>query len=288
MNKLSAGKRAAIIRALVEGSSIRSITRQMQCGKGTILRLIAEVGEFCAGYQHYALRHLPCTRIEADEVWAFVGAKEKNAKRAGQGDLWTYTAICADTKLLVSWLIGPRSRWATRAFMLDLSRRLKNRVQLTTDGLYYYESAVKLAFGPDGCDYAQIVKQFGSPDDTHSDSPTARRYSPAQCTGVVKTWKMGAPDMELASTSYVERNNLHIRQSNRRYARLTNAFSKKEQNHIWAFAIQAMYFNYCRPHGTLTKNAEGKKTTPAMAAGLARSVWTVEQVLQRMDAIFVL
>lgn len=256
-------------------------------GKGTILRLLPDVGQFCAAYQHFALRRLKCARVQADEVWGFCGSKEKNATKPGQGDLWTYTAICADSKLLISWLIGPRSKWATRAFMRDLAGRLANRVQLTTDGLYWYDAAVKMAFGFDGCDYAQIVKSYGV-DAEPGASMAARRYSPAVCTGCEKIWKMGTPDMARASTSYVERNNLAIRQGMRRMTRLTNGFSKKVENHAHAFAIHAMHFNYCRPHGTLTKAANGKKTTPAMAAGPSRSVWTVEQMLARMDAIFVL
>jgi IS1 family transposase len=271
---------------LVEGSSVRSVARLTGSGKNTVLRLLADVGQFCELYQHFALRRLPCTRVEADEVWGFVGAKQKNAKAHHQGDLWTYTAICADSKLLICWLIGPRSKWATRAFVRNLASRLGNRIQLTTDGLHWYDQAVRLAFGPGGCDYAQIVKIYGSPDGV-SESPTARRYSPAICTGATKQWRMGNPDMSKCSTSYVERSNLSIRQGMRRMARLTNAFSKKVENHHHAFALHAMHFNYCRPHGTLTKKY-GKPTTPAMASGLARSVWTVEQMLQRMDAIFVL
>lgn len=284
MNRLSGSERATVVRGLCEGNSIRSMSRLTGIAVTTILRLIAEVGEFCAMYQHLAMRRLKCKRVEADEIWGFVGAKQKNVTKAGQGDLWTYTAIDADTKLMFSWLIGPRSRYATKAFVIDMASRIEGRFQLTTDGLYWYEKPVRAElYGR--CDYAQVVKSFGSTTDERN---PARRYSPADVTGIIKTRMMGSPDMDLASTSYVERNNLSIRTSMRRMTRLTNGFSKKAQNHIHAFAIHAMHFNYCRPHGTLTKAAKGKKTTPAMASGLARQPWTVEQMLERMDAIFVL
>lgn len=283
MNRLSIASRAAMIRGLVEGGSVRAVARMTGTGRGTVLRLLADVGEFCAFYQHVAMRRLQCKRVEADEVWGFCGAKQRNATKPGQGDLWTYTAIDADTELLFSWLIGPRSKYATSAFVRDMASRIQG-FQLTTDGLYWYEKAVRsAAYGR--CDYAQVVKQYGS---TAEERDPTRRYSPAVCTGIIRQRMMGEPDMDLASTSYVERNNLHIRQAMKRMARLTLGFSKKAQNHNHAFAIHAKYFNYCRPHGTLTKAANGKKTTPAMAAGLARQPWTVEQVLARMDAIFVL
>ena len=212
------------------------------------------------------------------------GRWPRTPRKPGQGDLWTYTAIDPETKLLFSWLIGPRSKYATIAFVKDMASRIEGRFQLTTDGLYWYEKAVRsAAYGR--CDYAQVVKSFGN---TADDRNPARRYSPAQVTGIIKTRMLGEPDMDYASTSYVERNNLQIRTAMKRMARLTLSFSKKAQNHIHAFAIHAMFFNYCRPHGTLTKQANGKKTTPAMAAGLARKPWTVEQMLERMDAIFVL
>jgi IS1 family transposase len=283
MNKLSSSGRAAVIRGLVEGGSVRAVSRITGVAVTTILRLLADVGEFCAFYQHIVFRNLKCQRVEADEIWGFVGSKQKNVTKPGQGDLWTFTAIDADTKLMFSWLIGPRSRYATRAFVTDMARRIEGRFQLTTDGLYWYEKPVRAElYGR--CDYAQVVKSFGSTTDERN---PARRYSPAEVTGVIKTQIMGSPDMDKASTSYVERNNLSIRTSMRRMTRLTNGFSKKAQNHIHAFAVHAMHFNYCRAHGTLSKKA-GKPTTPAMAAGLATKPWTVEQMLARMDAIFVL
>ena len=282
MNRLSMAARAAVIRGLVEGTSVRAVARLVGVQKNTVLRLLAEVGEFCMIYQDVSLRGLPCSRVEADEVWGFCGAKQKNATKAGQGDLWTYTAICADTKLLFSWLHGQRSKFATRAFIRDLAKRVRGHFQLTTDGLKWYEPAVRATLGG-RCDYAQIIKTFGN--DAEPSDPS-RRYSPAVCTGAVKYRIIGNPDLSKASTSYVERNNLHIRQGMKRMARLTLGFSKSATNHAYAFAIHAMYFNYCRPHGTLTK-AHGAKTTPAMAAGLADRPWTVEDVLARMEAIFV-
>jgi IS1 family transposase len=282
MNKLGGSLRAAVVRGLVEGGSVRAVSRITGVAVTTILRLLAEVGDFCAFYQHVAFRNLPCKRVEADEIWAFVGAKEKRAK-PGQGDLWTYTAIDAESRLLFSWLIGPRSKFATRAFIRDMASRIAGRFQLTTDGLHWYQQSVQHALAG-RCDYAQVIKTFGSTSDERN---PARRYSPAECTAIQKVWVMGNPDMDLASTSYVERNNLSIRTSNRRFTRLTNGFSKKAENHIHAFAIHAMHFNFCRAHGTLTKNS-GRPTTPAMSAGLTRKPWTVEQMLERMDAIFVL
>jgi IS1 family transposase len=284
MNKLSVAERATVIRGLCEGNSLRSMSRLTGIAVTTILRLLEEVGEFCAMYQHLVMRRLKVQRVEADEVWSFCGAKQKNATKPGQGDLWAFTAICADSKLLFSWLIGHRSKYATLAFVRDFASRIAGHFQLTTDGLYWYERAVRTQLHG-RCDYAQVVKEFGSTQDERN---PARRYSPATCTGIQKFSVMGTPDMDKANTSYVERNNLTIRTYMKRMARLTLGFSKKQQNHAHAFAIHAMHFNYCRAHGTLTKNANGKRTTPAMAGGLARTPWTVEQMLERMDAIFVL
>ena len=280
MNKLPLSKRAAIIRGLVEGNSIRSVTRMVGVSKGAVLRLLVEVGEFCSIYQDHKLRNLPCKRVEADEIWGYCGAKQKNATRDGQGDLWTYTAICADSKLVVSWLVGQRNSKNTQGFMRDVATRLANRVQLTTDGLAWYLSAVENAFGWNGTDYAQLVKTYGVPTD---ETERQRRYSPMECTGAIKMPVMGKPDAEKISTSFVERQNLTIRMGLRRMTRLTNGFSKKAENHAHAFAIHMMHYNFCRAHGTLTKAANGVKTTPAMACGLTDHVWTVEEVLGLMD-----
>lgn len=279
MNKLTDSRRAAIIRALVEGNSVRATARLTDSAKATVLKLLVEVGEFCSIYQDHALRHLNSKRIEADEIWAYVGAKQKNATSERQGDLWTYTAIDADSKLMISWLVGSRNSANTQAFMSDVAERLAGRVQLTTDGLSWYVSAVENAFGWNGTDYAQIIKSYGAP----KDEAGSRRYSPMECTGIVKTPIMGNPDEENVSTSYVERQNLNMRMSMRRFTRLTNGFSKKAENHAHAVSLYFMFYNYCRPHQTLTKAAKGIKMTPAMAAGLTDRVWTVQDILGKMD-----
>lgn len=206
-------------------------------------------------------------------------AKAKNATQKGHGDVWTYTAIDADSKLAVSWLVGPRSPKSTRAFMLDLSTRLANRVQLTTDGLASYPHAVENAFGWAGADYSQLIKTYG----LEAEDSAGRRYSPMVCTGAVKVPYMGRPDTDLISTSYVERSNLTMRMSMRRFTRLTNGFSKKAENHAHAVSLHFMFYNYARPHTTLTKAAKGVKTTPAMATGLTDHVWTVEEILELMN-----
>ena len=280
MNKLSAAKRAAIIRSLAEGVSIRATARLTGTAKGSVLRLLVEFGEFCSIYQHHAVTDLKTTRVEADELWAFVGAKAKNATKEGHGDIWTYAALDADSKLMISWLVGARSGANTQAFMADVAERLANNVQLTTDGLGWYVSAVENAFDWNGVDFAQIIKQYGMPPD---ETERARRYSPMVCTSTAKLPVMGNPDMSLVSTSYVERQNLGIRMQQRRFTRLTNGFSKKAENHAHAVSLYFMHYNFCRAHQTLTKEAGGIKTTPAMAAGLTGHVWTVEEVLGKLD-----
>lgn len=284
MNKLPDSRRASIVRALVEGNSIRATCRLTGTAKATVLKLLVELGEFCSIYQYHALRNLPTTRVECDEIWAYSGAKQKNATKPGQGDLWTFTAIDADSKLMFSWLVGQRVHASAQNFMKDVASRLANRVQLTTDGLPMYVSAVENAFGWAGCDFAQLVKTYG----TDPDVDNQRRYSPAVCTGAVKTHIMGRPDMDLVSTSYVERSNLTMRMQMRRFTRLTNAYSKKAENHAHAVSLNFMHYNYCRPHQTLTKAANGIKTTPAMASGLTDHVWTVEEILDRVRPDYLL
>jgi len=282
MNTLTAEKRASIVRALVEGNSIRATARLTGASKATVLKLLIELGEFCSIYQDHAHRNLQCKRVEADEIWAFVRAKQKNATKPGQGDLWTYTAICSESTLMVSWLVGSRDGANTYAFMQDVAFRLANRVQLTTDGLSWYVRAVEEAFGWKNVDFAQLIKTYGTPLD-ESLREAQRRYSPAVCTGAIRTPIMGNPDMDKVSTSYVERQNLTIRVQMRRFTRLTNGFSKKAENHAHAVSLFFMYYNYCRPHQTLTKDGKGIRTTPAMAAGLTDHVWKVEEILERTD-----
>jgi IS1 family transposase len=278
MNKLTDSRRAAIVRALVEGNSIRATCRLTNTAKATVLKLLVELGEFCSIYQYHAITNLPTKRVECDEIWAYTGAKQKNATKPGQGDLWTFTAIDADTKLIFSWLVGSRTNESAKRFVKDVASRLANRVQLTTDGHPMYLTAVENAFGWAMVDFAQLVKTYGVSDEGESQ----KRYSPAICTGAVKNPIMGRPDMDKISTSYVERANLTMRMQMRRFTRLTNAFSKKAENHAHAVSLNFMHYNYCRPHQTLTKAANGVKTTPAMASGLTDHVWTVEEILDLM------
>ena len=284
MNKLSLDRRAAIVRALVDGASIRSIARMMRCDKDTVTRVLVEVGEFCSMYQDFVLTNLQTTRVEADEIWSFVGAKAANATKDGQGDIWTYTALDADTKLAITWFVGSRTLESTHAFVRDLSERLVNRIQLSTDGFLAYRSAVASAFDykSHGIDYGQIIKTFGVDHD--AGSMTQRRYSPS--TTVIEVDKVpvfGNPNPRLISTSYVERQNLTMRMNMRRFTRLTNGFSKKAENHAHAVSLHFMAYNFCKAHGTLTKAKKGIKTTPAMAQGLTDHVWTYEELLELMN-----
>jgi IS1 family transposase len=278
MNVLTKAKQAAILKALTEGASIRATARIVGVSKTTILKLLVEVGELCSIYQYHKLRKLPCKRIQADEIWAFVGAKQRNAKRVGDGDIWTFTAMCADTKLMVSWLVGDRSIENVHAFIRDLSERLSERVQITTDGNYAYFRAVKGAFGREGVDYSQLIKYYGS-----SEQGSGSRYSPGVVTGIEKHTMLGNPDPKHVSTSFVERQNLSMRMGMRRFTRLTNGFSRKVDNHAYAVALHFMVYNFCRAHGTLTKQAKGIHTTPAMAAGVADHVWTIDELVGLLD-----
>jgi IS1 family transposase len=284
MNKLTDSRRAAVVRALVEGDSVRATGRLTGTAKATVLRLLVELGEFCSIYQFHALRNLPCKRVECDEIWAFCGSKQKNATKKGQGDIWTWTAIDADTKLMVSWHVGQRDGPACQRFIKDVASRLANRVQITTDGFFSYITAVENAFGWAATDFAQLVKTYGQTPDDES----TRRYSPPVCTGAVKMWVMADPDTDKVSTSYVERSNLTMRTQMRRFTRLTNAFSKKAENHAHAVSLNFMFYNYCRLHQTLTKAANGIRTTPAMAAGITDHIWTVEEILEKMRPDYLL
>ena len=276
MNKLDSRKRAQIVAAMVEGAGINSIVRMTGISKPTILKLLADLGTACAKYQDEKLRSLPCKRVQCDEIWSFCGMKDKNVPehlrgKLGYGSVWTWTALCADSKLMVSWLVGERSAPYASKFMSDVASRLRNRVQLTTDGHRPYLSAVDKAFGCE-IDYAMLEKLYSTP-------PTegATRYSPAQCCGTVTHKIMGNPDKAHISTSYAERMNLQIRMGMRRFTRLTNAHSKKIQNHVHALNLYFMFYNFVRIHQTL-------RVTPAMQAGVADHVWTIEDIVGLLDA----
>jgi IS1 family transposase len=273
MNRLSTEKRAQIIGCLVEGMSIRATVRVTGAAKNTVTKLLVDLGDAASAYMNETLVDLPCKVIECDEIWSFCHAKAKNVPAEhrdewGYGDVWTWVGIDADTKLVPSYLVGDRGAGSAYIFMSDLAARLANRVQLTSDGHRVYASAVEGAFGPD-VDYAMLVKLYGS-------SPEAdTRYSPAECIGVDVRVIQGDPDPERISTSYVERQNLTMRMGMRRFTRLTNAFSKKVENLAAAVSLHFLHYNFVRPHKTLSKPYP---TTPAMAAGVADHVWTLEEI----------
>ena len=274
MNKLSTARRAQIVRSLVEGNSIRATVRMTGASKNTVVKLLVDLGTACEAYQDRVMRNLTCRRLQCDEVWSFCHAKEKNVPEDhrgefGYGDVWTWTAIDADTKLVPTWFVGKRTAVDAADFIGDLAGRLANRVQLTTDGHRAYLTAVAGAFGDD-IDYAQLVKIYGV------DPEGEKRYSPAQCIGTDTTVVSGAPDPAHVSTSYVERQNLTMRMSMRRFTRLTNAFSKKVENLMHAVSLHFMHYNFARVHGTL-------KTTPAVKAGIADHVWTIEEIVALLD-----
>lgn len=269
MNRLSKQQRTQIITALVEGNSLRAVSRMCDVAFNTILKLVPEIGLACEKYQDRVLRNLPCRLIQCDEIWSFCYAKQKNvpADKQGQfgfGDVWTWIAIDAETKLVPSWCVGTRDAVTAYQFMHDLVGRLANRVQLTTDGHRVYLGAVESAFGAD-IDYAMLVKVY------QSDSSPETRYSPAECVDCQMVEITGRPDPAHISTSFVERQNLTMRMNMRRFTRLTNAFSKKVENHAASVALHYMYYNFCRIHKTL-------RVTPAMAAGIADHVWSVEEI----------
>lgn len=275
MNRIDPKTRKLIIRCLVEGQSIRATARTADVSKNTVSKLLIDAGKACAAYQDKALRDLPCRRIQVDEIWSFIYAKEKNVARAKSapaeaGDVWTWTAICAETKLVPSWRVGDRSGMTAIEFMDDLRPRLANRVQLTSDGHKAYLEAVEGAFGGD-VDYAQLVKVYGEASDGE------KRYSPPECVGARKRRVEGKPDPAHVSTSYVERNNLTMRMSMRRFTRLTNAFSKKIENHAHSVALHFMHYNFCRQH----KSLEG--SSPAMAAGVTDRLWDIEDIVRLID-----
>ena len=275
MNKLSVAKRANIINLLVEGVSMRAITRITGASINTVTKLLTDAGNACAEYHDETVRNVRAKRVQVDEIWAFTYAKQANVKKAkkapaGAGDTWTWTAIDADNKLIISWYIGPRDLGSAYTFMMDLAERLHGRVQLTSDGLNSYLSAVEDAFGAD-VDYSQLIKLYGSEPEGE------KRYSPAKCLGAVPKPVTGDPDPKHISTSYVERHNLTMRMSMRRFTRLTNAFSKRVQHHAHHVALYTVFYNFCRIHKTL-------KVSPAMASGVIDTLRDAEWIVGLIDA----
>jgi IS1 family transposase len=278
MNRLSRKERAAIIRALVEGNSLRSTTRITGRSINTVLKLLGELGQACTAYQMEHLVNLPSTRIECDEIWAFCYSKNRNVPAEhegewGYGDVWTWVALDPDTKLVASWLVGRRDGPDAMEFLRDLATRLQYRVQITTDGFRPYLEAVEAAFGKD-VDFAQLVKTYGR------DPNEERRFSPPVVIAEEVRVVNGQPDPGKISTSYVERQNLTMRMGMRRFTRLTNGFSKKVENHAASIALHFMYMNFARPHKSL---ANPYPRTPAMAAGISDHVWTCEEIAALLD-----
>jgi IS1 family transposase len=276
MKRLNSQQRAQVLHCLMEGNSIRATARLTGASKTTILKLVEDAGQAAAWYKDRVFRNLGCRRLQADELWGFVHAKQKNVATAKRrdptyGDVWVWVATDADTKLVPSWLVGGRDSSFAIAFMDDLASRLAHRVQLTTDGHRAYLEAVEGAFGGD-IDYAQLVKLYGEAPES-----AKGRYSPAECIGVRKERVEGDPDPKHVSTSFAERNNLNVRMHARRMTRLTNAFSKKVANHAHAMALHFLYYNFVRIHQTL-------KMTPAMAAGVTKRLWEMKDVVDTLEA----
>ena len=273
MKRLTREKQVQIISGLIEGNAIRAAARMFNVSKDTVLKLQVEAGYASADFQNRTFHGLSCKRVQCDEVWAFCYAKQKNVPAQkqghfGYGDIWTWTAIDADTKLIPSFTVGNRDAASARILIEDLAGRLKNRIQLTTDGHHAYVGAVEGAFGCD-IDYAMLIKTYESTQDE-------TRYSPAKCTSCEPRKIMGNPDPDHISTSFVERSNLSLRMGTRRFTRLTNAFSKKVENHAAAVGLYLMHYNYCRVHQTL-------RVTPAMESGLADHVWSVREMLEAIQ-----
>ena len=275
MNKLTPHKRAQILHLLVEGTSMQATARIADVSFNSVGKLLIDAGEACLEYQDRTLRNLPCKRLQVDEIWSFVHCKQRNVAQATgavdhAGDIWTWTAIDADTKLVPSWLVGSRDAHAARDFIDDLASRLAQRVQLTSDGHKPYLEAVEGAFG-EAVDYAMLIKHYG-------ETPVpAGRYSPGQITGSDTRRVTGHPDPAHISTSYVERQNLTLRMQNRRFTRLTNGFSKKAENHAHSIALHYMHYNFARVHKTL-------RCTPAMAAGVTGHIWTMDEIVKLIEA----
>src|SRR5271169_6818845 len=268
MNCLDIETRARVVNCLIEGCSIRATVRMTGAAKNTVVKLLADIGCACADYHNRAVRNLKVRRLQADEIWSFVGAKAKNVradkKQEGWGDIWTWVGIDADTKLVVSYLVGGRDGGWAKEFMEDCASRISNRVQITTDGHKAYLEAVENAFGAD-IDYAQLQKIYGAPADNDT------RYSPATCIGCDMKVVSGNPNPKHVSTSFVERQNLTMRMQMRRFTRLTNRFSKKADNHRHMVALHYMHYNFRRVHQTL-------RCTPAQEVGLTDHISSLEEL----------
>ena len=281
MNKLPTAKRAAILRSLIEGSSIASTCRIAGAAKNTVLKLLAEVGEVCTEYQDAHLVNLSCRELQLDEVWSFIGAKQRNTtpemRAQGQGDAWVWTAIDAQTKLIPCWHLGNRDAVAANTFIEDLASRLTSRVQISTDGLRLYAEAIDGVFGVD-VDFGMLLKVYGpSPEGTH-------RYSPPEVVSAEKVVMVGNPDPARISTSFAEAHNLTMRMRNRRLTRLTNGYSKKWVNHFAALSLYFFAYNFIHRHSTLTAERGGIHSTPAMSAGITDHVWSVEELVALLDS----
>ncbi len=280
MNRLTNEERVRVIAALVEGNSIRATVRMTGIAKNTVAKLLRDVGKACERYHDKVMVDLTCKRLQVDEIWSFCYAKQKNVPEEhrgefGYGDVWTWVAVDADTKLVPSWLVGLRTAEYAEAFMLDVAARMKNRIQLTSDGLKVYLDAVEEAFGGD-IDYATLVKLYASEGADPEEPVSAHKYSPGEVTACQLTVIQGNPDRRHISTSYVERQNLTMRMSMRRFTGLTNGFSKKAENLGYAVALYFMYYNLCRIHQTL-------RVTPAMEAKIADHVWELDELVGLID-----
>jgi len=276
MNKLPVAKRAQILSLFCEGTSMRAVSRLADVSINTVTKLLVDAGRLCAALHDDRVRGVKAQRVQVDEIWSFTYAKAKNVPKAkkapaGAGDTWTWTGLDADSKLIVSWLVGPRDAGSAFTFASDLKARLANRVQLTSDGLKLYLDAVEDVFGAD-IDYAQLVKLYGASGENET------RYSPAKCIGCISKEITGDPDPKHISTSYVERQNLTMRMHMRRFTRLTNGFSKKLDNHVHMIALYTVFYNFTKIHKTL-------RVTPAMQAGLTEHVWSMEDVVRLLEEV---
>lgn len=276
MNQLTTEKRSQILRMLVEGNSLRAVARMSDCSRNTINKLLIDAGTACQKFHDETVKKVASRRVQCDEIWSFVYAKQKNVPdgmEGNAGDVWTWVGMDADSKLVISWFVGNRDAESANYFMQDVASRLSTRVQLTTDGLKAYLDAVDLAF--EGLiDYAQLVKLYGAEYSKHAGAE--KKYSPAECIGTKTQRVFGQPDEKYISTSYIERQNLTMRMHMRRFTRLTNAFSKKVENHCHAIALHFVYYNFCKIHMSL-------RVTPAMEAGLTKKLWDVQDIVNLID-----